>query len=157
MRNPSKILGVMLGILVLAGCSSFERQWRQTRSSTASAMTPVVGKWEGSWRSEAEHGGGSMRAIVVAAEAPSSASGRVAMRCSATFKSTFWSVFSGTNTVDIIATPDGNGRMTFHGSKDLGILSGGVYTYDGWASESAMESTYSSSADHGVFKLRRAP
>jgi hypothetical protein len=47
------------------------------------------------------------------------------------------------------------GRWTFSGGSDLGLLAGGTYTYNGYATLSELVCSYRSARDHGEFRLRR--
>jgi hypothetical protein len=117
---------------------------------------PLAGKWEGRWQSAAGHGGGDLRAIIVTTEAPSSATGTErAQRYTAAFKATFWAVFSGEHSVELVATRQPDGRMSFQGRKDLGLFGGGSYTYDGHVAQDQFVAKYESAIDHGTFTMTR--
>ncbi len=157
-RRVIMILVVVGMGFLWGGCSSFERRWKEAPANAPSGLQPLLGKWEGTWSSEKGHGGGSLRAIMVTTQAPSSATGSVAEKYSATFKATFWKVLSGDYTVEMEAQPvqRGSHRVAFGGSKNLGMLAGGVYRYEGYVSGEEFFARYESAGDAGVFRMRRA-
>jgi hypothetical protein len=71
---------------------------------------------------------------------------------SETFK--FITVYFG-YTVRMEAQPSTNDSVAFHGSENLGVLAGGVYTYEGNATATSFFSTYKSKYDHGTFEMKR--
>jgi hypothetical protein len=148
---------VVLAGVVLGGCSSFDQQWKQSPAiGGAQAILPLAGKWEGRWQSANGHGGGELRAIIVTTETPSSATGgERSQHYRATFKSTFVVVLSGENSMELVAQRQADGRMTFQGRSDLGLLGGGAYNYEGHVAGDQFVATYESSIDHGAFTMRR--
>ena len=57
-------------------------------------------------------------------------------------------------TVRMESSTSANG-VVFHGSEDLGMLSGGIYTYEGRADATNFFSTYKSKYDWGTFEMKR--
>ena len=72
----------------------------------------------------------------------------------AVFDATFARIFSFKSTVTLTVEVDGN-KWRFKGEKDLGLLAGGVYTYEGDTDGKEFHSTYSSSFDKGTFQMKR--
>jgi hypothetical protein len=72
----------------------------------------------------------------------------------AAFAAIFGRFFTHKSTVTLTAEA-GDGKWTFKGSEDLGLLSGGVYTYEGYSDGKEFYSTYDSMFDKGVFQMNR--
>jgi hypothetical protein len=137
---------LLLGLAgLLAGCSSFERDWRAAAALPAAA-DPLLGRWEGTWRSEVNGHHGGLRAIITR-----DAAGVYQAR----YRATYASLFSFEHSLPMKVEREGGGAR-FEGSADLGWLAGGVYTYAGQAGEGRYTSTYRSKHDHGLFELQRS-
>jgi hypothetical protein len=65
-----------------------------------------------------------------------------------------WITFHFGYTARLETRPGTNG-VTFQGRADLGLLAGGVYTYEGQADTTNFFSTYDSKYDRGVFQMQR--
>ena len=73
----------------------------------------------------------------------------------ANFEAVFAKVLTHKSTITLNVTAAG-AKWRFHGEEDLGLLSGGVYTYDGYSDGQEFYSTYDSSVDKGIFRMKRA-
>jgi hypothetical protein len=71
------------------------------------------------------------------------------------FEAAFAKIFTHRSTVTLAAEADGD-KWRFRGRQDLGLLSGGVYTYEGYSDGREFYSTYDSTFDKGVFRMKRA-
>ncbi|MDD4891080.1 MAG: hypothetical protein PHU85_14255 [Phycisphaerae bacterium] len=106
----------------------------------------LEGNWEGRWASTSNDMDGKLRCEIRKLDADS---------YEASFHAQFAKVLTHDSTVTLRARR-GPGRWEFEGSKDLGLMSGGVYTYKGRVSGGEFYSTYDSSYDRGEFKMKRA-
>ena len=140
MRGLCRTMTILATMLV-AGCSSFEREWKQAASTGDSGL---VGRWQGTWVSEVNRHHGKLRCIV------SPGAGNV---YHAHFRATYETVLHFTYTVDLQTTETGS-LFEFQGTADLGIA-GGVYHYVGHADGTNFTSTYACQSDHGTFKMSR--
>ena len=131
----------LIAIIVLTGCSSFEREWKQAASAGDSGL---AGRWQGTWVSEVNGHHGKLRCIV-ARESEKVYQAR--------FHATYQAVLHFTYTVELQAQGEGSG-LQFEGEADLGIA-GGVYHYVGHADGTNFTSTYSCQSDHGTFQMGR--
>jgi hypothetical protein len=138
---------LLLPVILLAGCSTFEQRWEKTPVAAPQASW-LQGRWDGMWKSDLGHGQGNLKAIIVPAKNRDT--------FSATFKATYWKVMTGEYTVEMTGLEQPDGKVKFHGTKDLGAMAGGLYTYDGWADAESFEATYASKHDRGTFKMKRA-
>ena len=139
------VRGVALAaLLVLSGCSTFNRDWK------AAAVKPMLansveGRWEGKWHSDHNGHTGGLRALVTKLD-----SGQYEAR----FHATYAVVLSFSSTVNLDVRPAG-GLQQFSGSADLGKAAGGLYHYEGKASATNFFSTYKCPSDHGTFQMVR--
>jgi hypothetical protein len=133
------VLGTSL-LLVITGCSSFNRDWKMATSSTSG---PSSG-WDGEWRSELNAHHGRLRAIIV----PLSPD-----RHHVRFRASYAGILRFGYSMDWAIRPLAPGTNIFTGSADLGIW--GSYGCEGTLSADTMEARYDAARDHGVFRLNR--
>jgi hypothetical protein len=133
----------LLSLLLLCGCSSFNRDWRKAAHQSV-APDSIEGRWEGSWISDVNGHNGKLRCLLIPEEA-----GRYRAR----FRATYAKVLRFSYTVPLTFHEHDTG-WEFNGEADLGKL-GGAYYCEGRASLTNLFSTYRSKYDHGRFELRR--
>jgi len=139
------IPGLLLMFVVLgAGCSSFNDQWRKTAQNPA-PTNDIQGRWQGRWISEPSGHSGKLRCLIL--KMPDDI-------YQARFHAKYGQIFSFEYTVPLKVQRTGE---TFHfsGEANLGRFAGGVYRYDGHANGTNFFSDYSSKYDHGTFTMRR--
>jgi len=134
-------------MLLLAGCSTFERDWRAA-SQAPEQRDALVGRWQGTWRSEVNGHNDQLRAVVTPAS-----NDVYSARFHAKYKLGFLR-FSFGHSV-LLQARRANDAFQFEGGADLGWLAGGVYRYEGSATATNFTSTYRSKYDHGTFKMTR--
>lgn len=137
---------LLLVLLFVCGCSSFNREWRRAGQLPV-APNSIEGRWEGRWLSDANKHSGGLRCLI---------SRQTNDTYSARFRATYQWIFRFSYTVSLTVKPQ-EGGWSFHGQEDLGALAGGVYHYEGNTTQTNFHSTYRSSADHGIFELKRLP
>lgn len=138
------IAGFMLPLL--AGCSSFNREWREAAKQPAPAHD-ITGCWEGTWQNTNNTHQDRMRAILT----------RVSdTEYRAYFHAKYKKIFSFSYHTAFRGSWSGE-EFRCHGEEDLGALAGGVYNYEGCGSPTNFYSTYSSKYDVGTFTLHRPP
>jgi hypothetical protein len=140
--NGSRCFAMMVLVTLLAGCSSFDRDYRQ--AATSGSAQGIEGAWEGRWESQAGHGGGDLRAILTRTASDT---------CHARFRAQFWGIFEADEEVDLHLS--GTSPVRASGEADLGWLKGGVYRYEATLAPGKFDATYESKHDHGVFNLAR--
>ena len=130
--------------LLLTGCSSFHREFREGTSAVLSPNS-IEGVWEGSWKSETCGHHGKLRGIVYT----SGTNGTIAR-----FRATWARVLTGEYRIPIqvVSQPD---RQTFRGTANLGRWVGGQYTYEGYVASNRFFSEYHCASDHGTFQMVR--
>jgi len=138
----SRCFAALVLLAALAGCSSFDRDYRQAAKSGSAGG--IEGAWEGRWESQAGHGGGALRAILTRT-APDT--------CHARFRAQFWGIFEADEEVDLHLT--GMSPVQASGEADLGWLKGGNYRYEATITPAKFDATYESKQDHGAFNLAR--
>lgn len=136
----------VLALVLVAGCSGFNSKWKRA-GQEARPAEGMIGRWEGSWKSEKNGHHGKLRCI-----ATPSTNGMV----SAQFHARFWKIFSYGYTVPLQVRQTA-GVETFEGEANLGKMAGGVYHYSGVVSATNWQSTYRSTGDHGFFHMNRVP
>lgn len=134
----------LLSLLLLCGCSSFNRDWRKAANHSVPPDS-IEGRWEGSWISDVNGHNGKLRCLLTHEEDS---------RYRARFRATYWKVLRFSYAVPLEFHQQDTG-WEFNGEADLGKLAGGVYHYEGRASVTNLHSTYRSKYDHGRFELRR--
>jgi hypothetical protein len=142
--------GLIPLVLVLTGCSSFNREWRQAATQPPTT-TGITGRWEGRWKSEANGHNDKLRAIITAVD-----TNHYDVKFHAAYKNwiTLYLTVHFGYTVRMETKPENEG-LKFRGSEDLGFLAGGVYTYEGRADATNFFSTYKSKYDWGTFEMKR--
>ena len=140
-----RIISAVLAMLLLScGCSSFDQQWNALAAQPAPSRE-IEGRWRGTWVSDASgHSGALLAAIRKTAE----------NQYLAAFNATYAGVFHFSYDLPLVAQRR-DGVTYFHGEADLGLLAGGVYRYDGHATDTDFLCTYTSKYDYGDFVLRR--
>lgn len=141
-RDRFTACAVLLSLLLVCGCSSFNHDWRK---ATPVAPDSIEGRWEGSWISDVNGHHGKLRCLLTREEDS---------RYRARFRATYWKVFRFSYAVPLEFHPHDTG-WELNGEANLGKLAGGVYYYEGRASLTNLYSTYRSKYDHGRFELRR--
>ncbi len=142
-----KRLGLGL-LLLVGGCSSFDRAWEASPPRTTSDSLPT-GCWEGTWHSDGNGHQGSLRCIVTRRD-----NSEFDARYYATYS--WWIIpFSFEYTVPLTIVRDGDSWYS-RGSAELSCwVAGGLYEYEGRASGDDFVATYRCDFDRGVFRLKR--
>jgi hypothetical protein len=130
---------------LLAGCSSFERDWKAAAETPAPADA-ITGRWTGTWQSDANKHHGQLRAIITPIDADT---------YRARYHATWGAWLGGEYTTDLQVTGRNGQRVEFKASKDLGWLYGGEYHMTGYATPGEFLSDYKSEGDHGTYTLKR--
>jgi hypothetical protein len=129
-------------VLTLAGCSSFQREWKK---SAERPLAGFEGRWDGRWESAKNHHSGRLRCIIT-------------RQTNEVFAARFHAKYLGILSFGYTATLEtkpGMHPFNFSGSADLGSFAGGIYHYEGHATQTNFFSTYSSKDDHGTFSMER--
>jgi hypothetical protein len=128
----------------LAGCSSFNREWRAAAKQPQSP-NDISGKWEGTWQNTNNSHRDKLRAILTRVS-----EGQYRARFHAKYKKilsfSYRATFRGTWA---------SNEFVFRGEENLGKLAGGIYKYEGRISPTNFFSTYDSRYDKGTFTLQR--
>lgn len=137
------LVGILV-VLLLCGCSSFNRAWHQAEQ-TPTPPDSIAGRWEGKWLSDVNGHTGRLRCLLTP---------KNDTIYTARFRATYWKIFRYSYQVDLqFEMRDGLAHLK--GEENLGWLAGGVYQYSGNVTPTNFQSTYSSSYDHGVFEMTR--
>lgn len=131
-------------LLFATGCSSFNRDYQQALLKGASKDS-IEGPWTGSWLSDKNGHHGELRGVITKLEGD---------RYETRFKAKFWKIFSYASEAEFEMQPHNEG-FEFFGTKQLGWLAGGEYTYEGRVSPEKFYSTYKNKWDHGTFQMER--
>ena len=132
-------------VLCLAGCSTFQSDWKSATAQPAPAVD-MTGPWEGQWKSDVNGHEGRLRCLV---------SRNDDQTYEARFHAKYRRILGFKYTVNLSVESDRDQQVVFEGEADLGWYAGGLYRYDGHADPTAFFSTYKSKADAGVFKMNR--
>lgn len=139
------------GLVLLACCSSgcsavsgFHRDWRSP-ACCATDGSDLAGCWQGCWKSHTTGHQGKLQAIITRHDEH---------RYCARFHGTFVKVLPFEYSMSFTAAEAGEAQQ-FQGQKDLGRLAGGVYRFEGQATECDFVAHYTSCEDRGVFIMRR--
>ncbi len=145
LRNvPVRALALFAMMLVLTGCSTFDRDYQAALKQSVRAGSPE-GPWTGRWTSDKMGHTGELRAIVVK---------DIDDTYTARFKARFWKCFTYTSTAALTMEPKGD-AFHFDGSAQLGWLAGGEYHYEGRVTPKFFFSEYRCHWDNGTFYMER--
>jgi hypothetical protein len=144
-RSIAKFTGslfLLLCVLTLSGCSTFNRDWRAA-SKLPNPTDTIEGRWEGNWLSDKNGHNGKLRCLMT--KLPDG-------KYEARFHAKYMKILSFKTTAffDVKKTDT---NFVFSGDADLGIF--GVYSYDGTVVGEKFQCTYKCSYDHGDFKMSR--
>lgn len=132
--------------LLLTSCSTgFRREWRE--AVAAGPQPGASGAWEGEWRSDVNGHHGRLRAVISSAK---DASGTHEVHYHATWAKILSGGFRCTHRIQPAA-----GGLALEGNHRMPDWAGGLYRYDGRIRGDQFEAGYSSSKDHGVFRMTR--
>jgi hypothetical protein len=147
-------LVVVLSVMILGGCSSFNEKWEEAMSRPIPA-DDITGPWEGRWQSRKGHGGGRLRALIERAPVAEESDGGEPTPYVAHFRATWWGIFKSSYSVRLAHDRAAAGNV-FAGRRDLGWFAGGLYTYGAEITPAAFEASYQSErGDSGIFQLER--
>lgn len=135
--------------LLLSSCAgpAFHRAWREAGNQPAEG---VVGRWEGTWTSEANSHHGKLRCVV-------SAPGKPGEPHQFYYRATWMGVLSGSYRAPHQVKADGKERWTFSGEHKMPDWAGGLYRYEGTIEGDQFQADYRCRLDHGSYKLTRVP
>jgi hypothetical protein len=131
-------------LILLCGCSSFNREWHRAAIRPATANS-IEGPWQGTWRSDINQHHGKLLCLMVH---------DTNSLYQAHFRATYAHIFHFSYTVPLEVQPHFGG-WEFNGEANLGKLAGGSYYYEGRATTTNLLSTYKSTYDNGIFRLAR--
>lgn len=146
-RCGLNLLAPLAAALLLAGCSTFEREWRSA-AQMPRLEDDLAGRWEGTWRSEVTGHNDQLRAVIAAGS-----NGVYLTHFHARYRKGIFRFAFGYSVP--LQARQTNGTHQFLGEADLGWLAGGLYRYEGSATATRFFSTYHCKRDHGAFELKR--
>ncbi len=139
------VRGVALAaLLVLSGCSTFNRDW-QAAAADRTPANSIAGRWEGKWLSDQNGHSGKLRALIRPLD-----NGQYEAR----YHANYGFILSFGMEAKLNVKPVADGQWQFSGAENLG-KGYGVYRYEGKASGTNFFSTYKASLDHGTFQMTR--
>ena len=109
----------------------------------------LAGSWEGTWKSSSKPLGGRLSAIIEKKEDGE-------YHASFTSQTPFGEDKS-ICVYHVAERSDTPPLWKFNGKRDLGILKGGTYKYDGTVDAENFTCTYDSAFDKGIFQMQRKP
>ena len=140
-----KFIVITLILLFVAGCSTFERDWR---AASHDKSTGIEGRWIGRWNSNANGHNDVLRCLITSKE-----KSIYETRFHAKYSLWFIPVSYGYKLNMTTKHLDSNHH--FEGEADLGLLAGGIYKYTGEGNTSELRFNYRAKFDHGTFRLQR--
>ena len=138
-------LTVLALTVLLAGCSTFQRDWKT--SAQTPAFQSLEGRWEGTWHSEVNDHQNLLRCLITR-----QTNGLYSARFHAKYRRVFTWSFSYTVPLKVQRRED---VFLFDGEARLGWYAGGRYDYGGHANATNFFSTYRCAYDHGTFQMTR--
>jgi hypothetical protein len=141
-----RLLGAFLLAPLLAGCSSFHREWREAANFAVPAGD-ISGRWEGTWQNRNNTHQDKLRAILTRV-GPNEYKAR--------FHAKYKWILSFNSRTTFRGTWEAN-EFVFRGEENLGWLAGGVYRYAGRISSTNFFSTYDNRHNSGTYTLKRPP
>lgn len=136
--------GLLVVMLVTAGCSTYQREVRRARDNPPPAGS-VEGVWEGRWHDEKrpKHGG---RLVVVLTKEGDQV-------YQAATHSTWWKVFRSSQTTRLVLTPVGEGAFQLQGHEQLWLFGG--HTVTGRVDQTRFSAVYAVGKHRGRMELTR--
>ena len=133
-------------LIALTGCSTFNRDWKRAASGGPSPANGdgLIGRWEGSWKSDANGHTGRLRCLMT----------NTGTNYVARFHANFWKILTFNYAVPLQVKQQ-DGAYQFSGEANLGWYAGGRYEYQGDATSANFHSTYRAKSDHGTFDMIR--
>jgi hypothetical protein len=141
----SRLFALLGLVLILTGCSTFDRDYQAALKQPVSAESPV-GPWTGRWTSDKMGHTGELRCLVQKDIGDDLYTAR--------FKARFWKCFTYTSTATLTMKPKGE-EFYFDGNAQLGWLAGGEYKYEGRVNPKFFFSEYQCKWDNGTFYMER--
>jgi hypothetical protein len=143
--RPIFLAPIFTGILLLSGCSQFERDWEAAAAVKPADSTDITGRWQGTWSSDASGHNGGLRCLMTRINSKT---------YHARYAATYFTILHFSYEMDLSADrmPE---WVKFEGEADLGAMAGGVYHYEGHANAENFYATYRSNQDHGRFTMKR--
>jgi hypothetical protein len=144
---------IFTAALALAGCASFEREWkaaeRQPGMRSDARSDDFTGRWDGQWtsakhRTKTGFAGGRLRCLLTKVDD---------RHYAARFKAN-WMIFTSSYRT-LFAVERRGGALQLSGEHKLSAMFGGVYKYAGRVTPDDFTATYDSTYDHGKFEMRR--
>jgi hypothetical protein len=124
---------------LVTNCRGFHEAWESAPSPDASDA--LSGRWDGSWKSDANGAHGPLRCVVTRLDAD---------RWRATFHATFGRILKACYETEFVAS-----GARFQGTSDLGTFGGGVYEYTVDINADEFVAAFRSRTDRGTFHMRR--
>jgi hypothetical protein len=142
-----RVLPLLWVIWMVAGCSSFNRNWKEA-TRLPDSNRDLVGRWQGTWRSDVNGHNDDLRCLLTKQD-----EGKYLARFQAKYRKLVR--FTFTYTVPLTVVEKETGEFEFEGTANLGMLAGGVYKYKGEADATNFVSTYDCKYDSGKFRMLR--
>ena len=143
LRAGQAAAGLVL-VLLLSGCSSFNRHWKQAAAQPAPAAE-ILGRWQGTWQSDASGHSDPLRCLITRND-----QGEYQAR----FHAKYHKFLTFGYAVKLKVTKSGE-EFQFRGHANLHWWAGGIYDYEGKATATNFFSTYRCKYDHGTFEMTR--
>jgi hypothetical protein len=146
MLAPRLLAAAALALLA-CGCGAIRFQHAWSSFEPGAERGGLEGRWKGEWRSEWNGHSGGLRCLITRRDERHSV---------AWFYSTYARILFFQHEVLLHASQDPDGTLRFSGEQDLGAAIGGVYRYEGTATQDSFHATFQAeNGDHGVFEMRR--
>jgi hypothetical protein len=128
---------------VFSNCSEFSREWDRYEAAPAQNRSPLEGRWEGQWISDANGHHGTLQCLLT-------------LEPSGNYRAFFHATFS--RALRVCYTAHLNAKklensVEIEGEADLGKLAGGLYHYHGTVTPEKFQCSYRCSYDHGKFDM----
>ena len=137
-------MACLIIVQALSGCSTvYYQQWKRA-GRESEATSGITGRWEGTLQSNVNQHTGKLRCIVTETD-----TGNYDFHYWAR-----WSLFAGTYHL-YLPVQEENSVFSFEGSKNLGKLVGGKYSFEGSGRGDSFDADYKSKYDHGRFIMTR--
>lgn len=143
------LLALALSFLPSCG-TEFRQAWNRDLCPAPPTTNGVVGKWEGTWLSEATGHTGTLR-CVVSSPHQSSAKGDHEFFYRATWKT----ILSGSYKAIHNVKKQKDGSHVFKGEHKMPDWAGGLYHYEGTIKGDEFRADYKSAMDHGTYTMKR--
>jgi hypothetical protein len=138
-------LTICAALLLICGCSTFDRDWLAAAGTTPANAVDIAGRWQGTWASNVGTHNGDLRCIITRVDQTN---------YRARYAATYAGILHFEYEIPLVGEREGE-WIRFEGEADLSWMAGGIYHHEGHANSTDFFATYKSNEDNGRYTMKR--